>query len=50
MKLDANKIFPNNPSRFNGFRIIRIVTGFSTFNSPISRVSIGYLAIYSFVN
>jgi hypothetical protein len=50
MKLDVNKIFPNNPSRFFGSRTIRIFTGFSTFNSPISRVSIGYVAIYSFVN
>jgi hypothetical protein len=25
MKLDVNRIFPNNPSRFNGFRTIRIV-------------------------
>ena len=31
MKLDVNKIFPNNPSRFNGFRTIRIVTALYMF-------------------
>jgi hypothetical protein len=31
MKLDVNRIFPNNPSRFNGFRTIRIVTALYMF-------------------
>ena len=25
MKLDTKKVFPNNPSRFEGFRIIRLI-------------------------
>ena len=31
MKPDVKKIFPNNPSRFNGFRAIRIVTALYMF-------------------
>jgi hypothetical protein len=31
MKLDVNRIFPNNPSRFFGSRIIRIVTALYMF-------------------
>jgi len=31
MKIDVNKIFPNNPSRFNGFQTIRIVTALYMF-------------------
>ena len=26
MKLDIKKVFPNNPSKFEGFRIIRLIT------------------------
>ena len=26
MKFDINKVFPNNPSRYEGFRIIRLIT------------------------
>jgi hypothetical protein len=31
MKLDVSRIFPNNPSRFNGFQTIRIVTALYMF-------------------
>jgi hypothetical protein len=31
MKLDIKKVFPNNPSRFEGFRLIRLIALFVMF-------------------
>jgi hypothetical protein len=31
MKLDIKKVFPNNPSKFEGFRIIRLIALFVMF-------------------